>query len=193
MDRANLDEFIANAALLAAHLTRQCEKAVSAQQDTMRELHSLSAAAKAGMSASDTELERCVGRAVRDGLAGEIAAVSRSLGNATKQLQQMDERLRVAQAAVDRGRRIPGAVSIPMIGIAAAAIVLGTFFFARHHVHRAERARVQAEVLEALSQVAITSCDGRPCLKLEDGLARWAKNDDYVLVDTGAVPDTAGE
>ena len=52
---------------------------------------------------------------------------------------------------------------------------------------QAERAAVRAEVLEALQQVAITACDGAPCIKLEDGLRRWPANDEYVLVDTGQV------
>jgi hypothetical protein len=45
-------------------------------------------------------------------------------------------------------------------------------------------------VLEALRHVTITACDGAPCIKLEDGLRRWGKNKDYVLVDGG---DPAGD
>ena len=43
-----------------------------------------------------------------------------------------------------------------------------------------------AEVLEALRHVTITACDGAPCIKLEEGLRRWEKNGEYVLVDGAA-------
>ncbi|MNJ05262.1 hypothetical protein D3C73_1664690 [compost metagenome] len=52
---------------------------------------------------------------------------------------------------------------------------------------------MDAQVLEALQQVSITSCDGRPCIKLEDGLQRWRKNDEYVLIEARANSAASGK
>lgn len=70
------------------------------------------------------------------------------------------------------------------LAIAGLVIIASTGYFAWTNVQRAEKASVEAEVLAALEQVAITSCDGTPCIKLEDGQARWQKNADYILIDS---------
>uniref|UniRef100_A0A8J8AZ55 Uncharacterized protein n=1 Tax=Coralloluteibacterium stylophorae TaxID=1776034 RepID=A0A8J8AZ55_9GAMM len=50
MDRSSLDDFVASAALLAGHLTRQCEKAVSDQASAAAELRQV---AEGAMSLAD--------------------------------------------------------------------------------------------------------------------------------------------
>ena len=72
--------------------------------------------------------------------------------------------------------------------MACLLLVAGTGYASWHNVQRAQRAHVDAEVLEALRHVTITACDGAPCIKLEEGLRRWEKNGEYVLVD-GAAAD----
>jgi len=191
MDRSEMDDFVANAALLAAHLTQQCEKAVSEQQAAVRDLRHSADALEDSVAAGKLELQQHARGAIREALARELADASRSLEEAVDRLQQLGERLRVEQSSAGLRMRMLEWKSIASLSVAAAILVGGSAYAAWHNLQRAERAQVRAEVLEALRHVAITSCDGRPCVKLEDGLRRWTKNDEYVLVDTGASVEAA--
>ncbi|WP_372390567.1 hypothetical protein ACCQ05_12380 [Xanthomonas sp. NCPPB 3582] len=52
---------------------------------------------------------------------------------------------------------------------------------------RAAAAEVRAEVLQASRHVQITSCGGRPCIKLDKQAPTWkSKAGEYILVDTSA-------
>jgi len=184
-----MDDFVANAALLAAHLAQQCEKAVAEQQAAARDLRHSAAALGDNVAAGKLELEQHARRAIREALARELADASRSLEEAADRLQQLGERLRIEQSSAGLRMRVLEWKSIASLALAAVIVVGGSAYAAWHNTQRAERAQVRAEVLEALRHVAITSCDGRPCVKLEAGLPRWTKNDEYILVDTGASPD----
>lgn len=49
---------------------------------------------------------------------------------------------------------------------------------------RADAAEVRAEVREASRHVEITSCGGRPCIKLDKDTPTWkSKGSEYILVD----------
>ncbi|TDK22665.1 hypothetical protein E2F46_12925 [Luteimonas aestuarii] len=181
-----MEDFVANAALLAAHLTQQCEKSVAEQQAAARELQQHADEIGQNVIAGKAELVQHARTAVRDALAVEIPAASRSLADTAERLQRMAEQLQFEQSAVGLRMRILGWKSIGSLIVAATVLAGGTAYVAWHNVKRVQRAQVQAEVLEALRHVTITSCDGRPCLKLEDGQERWVKNDDYVLVDGSA-------
>ncbi|TWT20222.1 hypothetical protein FQY83_10810 [Luteimonas marina] len=192
MDRSRMDDFVANAALLAAHLTQQCEKAVAKQQAAALDLQQSADALGEGVAAGKLELEQHARGAIREALARELADASRSLEDTVDRLQQLGERLRIEQSSAGLRMRVLEWKSIASLAVAAAVLVGGSAYAARHNLQRAERAQVRADVLEALRHVAITSCDGRPCVKLEDGLQRWTKNDEYVLVDAGASVEAAG-
>ncbi len=82
--------------------------------------------------------------------------------------------------------RMLGLGTLGALAIASFCTIGATAYVASNNLKRAERANVDAQVLEALAHVAITSCDGTPCIKLAEGQARWTKNDDYILVDAPA-------
>lgn len=181
-----MDDFVANAALLAAHLSQQCERSASVQQEAARDLRDCVDGIARSVTFHKAELEQFTRSAIMDALAQELPAVSRSFAEAASRLDQMGARLQESQSSAQLRMRILGWKSLVSLGLAAVSLAGGTAYVAWHNIKRAERAHVRAEVLEALSQVAITSCAGRPCVKLEDGLQRWASNDEYIFVDTRA-------
>lgn len=74
----------------------------------------------------------------------------------------------------------------------AALLVLGGYGFllllTQQRLHaaqaRADAIELQADVLAATRQVQITSCGGRPCIRLDADTPRWSsKQGEFVLVD----------
>lgn len=181
-----MEDFVANAALLAAHLTRQCEKAAAEQESSAVDLRRAAADVGQGVVAGRAELAQSAKAAVREALSQEIPSAVEAVAQAGDRLRAIIDRLERDQAATGARMRLLGWKTFAALALASAVIVGGTAYFAWSNVQRAERASVDAQVLEALQQVAITSCDGKPCLKLEDGQARWGKNDDYILIDRQA-------
>lgn len=182
MERAKLEEFVASAALLAAHLTRQCEESIAGQRTAVEDLQRSAEAVGRRVLGGSAELQQQAKDAIREALSEEVPAAARVLRDAAMQLQTMSDQLRREQALSAQRMRLLAWAAMLSLALAATALVGGSAYVAWHNLQRAERTHVQAEVLEALQHVAITSCDGRPCLKLEDGMPRWSKNDEYVLV-----------
>ena len=190
MERAQLEEFVASAALLAAHLTRQCEETISGQRNATEDLRRTADAVGGWVLEGNAELHRQARGAIREAVNEEIPPAARLLRDTATQLQNMAEHLRREQAVTSLQLRMLGWKAMLALAVAAAVMLGGSGYIAWLNLQRAERAHVRAEVLEALQQVTITSCDGRPCLKLEDGTPRWSGNSDYVLVDR-ASPSTS--
>ncbi|MCD9031546.1 hypothetical protein LDO32_07370 [Luteimonas sp. Y-2-2-4F] len=188
MDSSRIEDFVANAALLAAHLTQQCEQAAAQQQAAAEGLQRSGDAVRSAVAAGKAELADHARQAVREGLSKEVGALTRSLDESGERLRRAAAELQREQDQIGRRMQALSWRSIISIGAAMLVVVAGTAFWAWQNVQRAERAQVRAEVLEALQQVAITSCDGRPCLKLEAGLPRWDRNEEYVLIDTSVAP-----
>lgn len=186
MDRTQMEDFIANAALLAAHLTRQCERAGAEQREAASALHGAAMGVGQRLAADHAALLHATGAAVRDVLAGQLDAPTKRADAAARRLERSIESLDHLHAGLGARTRLLGGGALLALTLAGTGIIAATAHLARLNVERAERASVRAEVLEALQRVAITSCDGRPCIKLEDGLQRWPSNDDYVFVDTRA-------
>lgn len=56
---------------------------------------------------------------------------------------------------------------------------------------RADAIEVKAEVLEASKHVEITSCGGRPCIRIDRDTPTWkSKGDEYILVDARPSKET---
>ena len=182
MGRAELEEFVASAALLAAHLTRQCEESAVSQRNAADELVRCADGVGRRVVDANAQLQRHAQEAIRSALAMEIGATTRTLHEAGGILRAMAERLQREQVAAASRMRLLAWQTMGWLALAAAALVAASGYAAWHHVQRMQRAQVQAEVLEALAHVAITSCDGHPCIRLEDGAPRWPGNDQYVLV-----------
>lgn len=56
---------------------------------------------------------------------------------------------------------------------------------------RAVAAKIDAEIAEAYRQANVTSCGGRPCLRLDPKVRRWGRDGEYVLLDLA--PEKAGK
>lgn len=77
------------------------------------------------------------------------------------------------------------------IGLGLALLVFGFLLLLGHEYRRlqdararADAAEVSAEVQRAAQQVEITSCGGRPCIRLDANAPVWKSRDrEYVLVD----------
>ncbi|QDH71363.1 hypothetical protein [Marilutibacter alkalisoli] len=183
-----LINFLEKAALLAADLERRCLDAAEQQQDSakalVQTLHGVEGTLGEVVTAGKTELLQHAQAAVRQALAQEVGAATKAIGESANQLRQVSDQLKREQSAVGMRMRIMGWKSMIAIGAAAFLTVAGSSFVLWHNVKRTERLQVQAEVMQALQHVTVTSCDGRPCMKLEEGQPRWGKNQDYILVDT---------
>lgn len=186
MERARLEEFVASAALLAAHLTRQCEESIAGQLSATEQLQRSADALGQRILGENAELQRQARTAIRQALADEIPPAAHALHESSTRLQSMAEQLRRDQLAMTLQMRVLGWKTLLALALAAIVLVGASTYAAWHNVRRAEQAHVRAEVLQALQQVAITSCDGHPCLRLEPGIPRWSKNDEYVLVQREA-------
>jgi len=188
MDSSKMDEFVANAALLAAHLKEKCEQAAASQQASAQDLQGAAIVVRRTIEEGKRELVEHAGSAVSSALSEKVPAAAQAILDTTARLKQVTDRLQHEQAALERRLRFLGAGTLGAIAVACLLLVAGTGYASWHNVQRAQRAHVDAEVLEALRHVTITACDGAPCIKIEEGLRRWKKNGEYVLVD-GAAAD----
>lgn len=188
-----MEEFVANAALLAGHLTQQCEKAAAAQEASAQQLQRAATEVGQGVASGRAELAQSARAAVREALSQEIPAAVEAIGDTGDRLAALAEQLSREQGAMAVRLRMLTWKALAALSVGAVAIIGCTAYFAQANVQRAQQAKVDAQVLEALQQVSITSCDGRPCIKLEDGLQRWRKNDEYVLIEAGANSAASGK
>jgi hypothetical protein len=80
--------------------------------------------------------------------------------------------------------------------IGANLLALGGLWFQTQSYNdaraRTAAAQIDAETAEAYSQVGVTSCGGRPCVKLDKKAPHWGSNGDYVLLDPGYKPKPSG-
>ena len=184
MDSSKMDEFVANAALLAAHLKEKCEQAAASQQASAQDLQGAAIVVRRTIEEGKRELVEHAGSAVSSALSEKVPAATQAILDTAARLKHVTDRLQHEQAALERRLRFLGASTLGAIAVACLLLVAGTGYASWHNVQRAQRAHVDAEVLEALRHVTITACDGAPCIKLEEGLPRWHANEDYVFVDT---------
>lgn len=181
-----MEDFIANAALLAGHLTQQCDKAIAEQKTSIAELQHAAEQVGRGVAAGKAELTQSARAAIREALSQEVPAAVEALADAGDRLRKLTDQLQREQLAASTGIRALAWKALGAITLASAVIIGGTAYLAWSNVQRAKSAKVEAQVMEALQQVTITSCDGTPCVKLSDGQQHWSRNADYILVDTRA-------
>ncbi|WP_310151649.1 hypothetical protein [Luteimonas sp. 3794] len=178
-----MEDFVASAALLAAHLTQQCEQAAANQRAAASVLEDAAAGVARHTAAGRDALLRATTTAVHEALTGQLDATMAHADAASQRLGHLLAHLERTQAGLDSRARLLGGGALLALVVGAVAIIGASSYVAHLNLARAERASVRAEVLEALQQVTITACEGRPCIKLEDGLRRWPSNSDYVFVD----------
>lgn len=183
-----MEDFIANAALLAGHLTQQCDKAISDQRGSVEKLQRAAADVGHEVAAGNVEFSRSARSAIREALSQEIPAAVEAIAATGDRLKQLADQLQREQLAAASGIRALAWKALAATVVASAVIIGGTAYAAWSNVQRAKDAKVEAQVMEALQQVAITSCDGTPCVKLVDDQKRWSRNDDYILIDGSGTP-----
>lgn len=179
-----MEDFVASAALLAAHLTQQCEQAAADQREATGALQNVAAGIAEQTAVGRDALLRATTTAVRDALTGQLDATAARAETAAQRLEQLITQLDRTQAGLTARSRVLSGGALLALVLGGVALIGASGYVAKLNLERAERASVRADVLEALQQVAITACDGRPCIKLDDGLSRWPSNDNYVFVDT---------
>lgn len=187
-------EFLEKATLLAATLETRCEEAATQQAGSARALEAALQRVEHDVGTivgnGRDELARQVQAAVRQALVQEVGMATAALAESVTQLRQASEQLRREQVIVAGRMRMMGWKSMAAVGAAALLVLAGTGFVAWNNVQRIQATDVQAEVLEALAHVSVTSCDGRPCIRLAEGQPRWPRNHDYILVDVTAAGGT---
>lgn len=183
-------QFLEKATLLAATLERRCDAAAEQHAAGARELAQTLQRVEAEMggivSAGKEELLKHAEHAVRQALAREVGMATGAIGESARQLQLAADQLGREQASVAGRMRAMGWKSIIVVAAAAILTVAGSSFIVWNNAQRIQRTQVQADVLEALRHVTVTSCDGRPCIRLVQGQPRWSKNPEYILVDASA-------
>lgn len=186
-----MEEFVTNSALLAGHLTQQCEKAIADQKQSAAELKHAAVEIGQGVAAGRAELAQSARSAVREALSQEIPAAVEAIAASGDRLRQLADQLQREHVSAASRVRALAWKSLVAITLASVVIIGATSYTAWNNVQRAQRAQVDAQVLEALQHVAITACDGRPCVKLADDQQRWTKNNDYLLVDGSSAKPAA--
>lgn len=185
-----INGFVRQAALLAAQLEQRTAQAVAEQRSAatamIESARNLDGATRASFQGAQEEISRQAQQALRAGLSAELAQIRAALDEAGTRCQRMMAQLRGEQDALISRTRI---LTWKLLGFAAATALLliaGTSFVVWHNIERNRQLNVRAEVTEALQQVTITSCGGRPCIKLDARARRWGKEGEYVLVDPRA-------
>lgn len=187
MERTQMEDFVANAALLAGHLTRQCEQAAADQRDAAKALRTAAVDVADHAAAGRDALLHATTAAVRDTLTGQLKATTARAESAAQHVEHLIAQLEHVQSSLaGRSRLLSGGALLALV-VAGVAVTGASAYVVKLNLERADRVSVRADVLEALQHVAITACDHRPCIKMHDGLARWPSNQDYVFVDTPPV------
>ena len=157
MEPSKMEDFVANAALLAAHLTDQCNKAAATQQAAAKELQASAIAVGKTIDDGKREIGEQTRGAIHDALAQEIPAATHSIGETAARLRQVADHLQQEQARLTQRARFLGWKSLGVLSVACLLLVAGSGYAARHNLQRAAQAKVDAEVLEALQQVTISA------------------------------------
>lgn len=195
MTDQNFHGFIKQAALLAAQLERRTLEAVAEQRtaasamvDTARHFDG---AAQAALRGAQEDISRQTQQALRSGLAAELTQLRAVLDEAGGRCQQMMARLHDEQETLLSRTRILTWKILGFSTTTALALVVGTSFMVWNNIERNRQLTVRAEITQALQQVAVTSCGGKPCIKLDQQSQRWGKNGEYVLLDAATEDRTA--
>jgi hypothetical protein len=85
---------------------------------------------------------------------------------------------------------ILGAILLAVLGGGLTLWVQWHWYDDAHE--RTAAAQIDADTAEAYRQVDMTSCGGRPCVKLDTKAQRWGSKGEYMLLDSSNKPKPSG-
>jgi len=181
-------------ALLAETLERRCGAAVSTQEKAAVELCSVVGSTKTSVDQFLQSAHRAVEQSTRSSLDRALAERSADLN---REVDIRTAQIRAATEAVDVTAAVARSSMVKHLRMTYAAIAGSTALLAlgggcliwsemtayNNAVGRTAAAKIQAEVYEAYARVGLTSCGGKPCVRLDKKTPRWGNHGEYVLVD----------
>lgn len=186
-------------ALLGETLERRSATAISVQERSALDLHNAVGSAKSSidtfLQSARREIEHSTRTSLDRILSERAAELNRDVDARTAQIRAATEAVDIAanlarSSMVKHLRRtyVSVAGSIALLALGGGCLIwaeLSTYWDARA---KAATAKIQAEVYEAYVRVGLTSCGGKPCVKLDKKAPRWGTRGEYVLVEMkGAV------
>lgn len=181
-------------ALLAETLERNASEAMEQQRRSAANLQQTASDAQTQLQATvrdaGNQLERILGQVVERGLAPGVQQFDAATRGLVRDMQQTGEAARGGQAqlaaglqALLRKANALGWASVVLLILGGGGLLYYQSQLYRDARERTREAEIEARVAEAMKQAQVTSCGGRPCLKLDQKSPRWGKNGEYVLLD----------
>lgn len=180
-------------ALLAETLERNASETVQQQkQSTLALQQSVAEANQQIQSVVDRagrQLEQLLAQAIDKALAPGTQHFEKTAQALAGNLQQAADSARKQQE--DMAAKLKYLLwKLNAVAIASVFILLLGGIALIHFQHqvyrdardRAKAAEVEAKIAEAMKQAQVTSCGGRPCLKLDLKAQRWGSKGEYVLL-----------
>jgi hypothetical protein len=181
-------------ALLAETLERRSAAAVSTQERSALDLHNAVSTARANidqfLQSAHREIENSTRTSFDRILTERSADLNREVDIRTSQIraatEAVDVTATVARSSMVKHLRmtyvsIAGATALLALG--GGGLIWAEFATYKDATARAAAAKIQAEVYEAYLRVGLTSCGGKPCVRLDKKAPRWGNHGEYVLVD----------
>lgn len=181
-------------ALLAETLERNASEAIEQHNKSVAGLQQTAVNANAQLQASvrdaGQQLERILGQAIERSLAPGVQQFDAATRGLVHHMQQTGEAARGGQAQLASGLRTLllkanaiGWASVGLLVLGGCGLLYHQTQLYRDARERTRAAEVEAQIAEAMKRAQVTSCGGRPCLKLDQDSPRWGKRGEYVLLD----------
>jgi hypothetical protein len=194
---ANLSPLIETAkqlALLAETLERRSAVASAQHEQASQTLNRTVTAARSDvdrlLQAAGSQVSQAARQSVDAAMGESIGRFDQAATAAGKKVQtavtSLDDGLARARATLSRQIRLGyfAILGAMLLLIAGGGIVLWMEWQAYSDARaRTASANVSAETAAAFAQVNMTSCGGRPCVRLDPKAPRWGDKGQYVLVD----------
>ena len=185
-------------ALLAETLERRSEAAAAQHQQAVQALDQALARMRGDVDrvivGADTRIGQAARGAVDAALAEGAGRYDRSAAGAAARLDGLGEA--IARTRQSMGTDMRRLAWVSYAAVAGAVVLLAAGGLGLIHIEyrayreaqaRADAAGVSAELAEAYARVNLTSCGGKPCVKLDGKARRWGRDGEYVILD--GVPD----
>ncbi len=181
-------------ALLTETLERRTEAAVRAQLDAGQELAQTVASVRHDTQQIIHGAGQQVTQSVRQGLDAALSQGTAKYDQAVAaSTAKLDAACRVVSDTLDftnsHARRhiwmTYGAILGALLLLIGGGFGLLWFEWQSYNEARARAsaAQIDAETMQAYAQVGITSCGGRPCIRLDSKSPRWGDKGEYVLLE----------